>query len=170
MAEKWTIQESQARTIGETPCWEISLLKPDGTIHAHLMPTVALEWRAAEYGIDPADVDTLLSVVLHEPWMPLTDDGTGPHYADDGPDLWQADNTDTARTAHLARVQACPVRIDVAGVKALNPIRAAHHPNPDRLRGMREAVDTTRWMTKYGDLPAKPLPQNPAALKEAARA
>lgn len=171
MPEKWTIQESQARTVGETPCWEIAILKPDGTLHRHLMPTMALEWRAAEYGIDPADVDTLLDVVLHEPHLPTVDDPErGPRYADDGPDLWMAENTNAARTAHVARIKASPIRIDVQGVKALDTIRNGHHPDAARIRAMREAVDTSRWLKQHGDLPEQPLPQTPIGKREAARA
>jgi hypothetical protein len=171
MAEKWTIQESQARTVGETPCWEVALLKPDGTLHRHRLPTVALEWRAAEYGIDPADTDALLEIILHEPHLPMVDDEIlGPRYADNGPDLWEADNTDTAREAHLARIKASPVRIDVKGVKALDPVRNGHQPDTDRIRKMREQVDTSRWIKKHGDLPKQPIPQDPAGKKEAARA
>jgi hypothetical protein len=134
------------------------------------MPTVTLEWRSAEYGIDPADVDTLLDVILHEPHIPLTDDGSGPRYADNGPDLWTAESTTAAREAHLARIKTCPVRIDVKGVKALDPVRNGHRPDADRIRKMREQVDTSRWIKKHGDLPKQPIPQTPAEKKEAARA
>lgn len=36
---------------------------------AYIFPRDTLEWRAAEYGIDPADVETLLDIVLWEPHM-----------------------------------------------------------------------------------------------------
>ena len=171
MPEKWTIVESAVVSVQGVPCWQVLMLKPDGTHHAHLMPGGTLEWRAAEYGIDPDDVDALLEVVLHEPYMATVDDVEhGPRYADNGPDLWTADNTDEARDAHLARVKACPVRIDVKGEKALDPIRANHRPDPARLSRMREAVDTNRWIKKHGGLPRPPLPQTPVVKKEAARA
>ncbi|MER5715709.1 hypothetical protein [Streptomyces sp. NPDC002132] len=127
------------------------------------MPTTILEQYAAAYGIDPTDVDTLLEIVLHEPHMPMVDDPQhGPRYADRGPDLWSADNTDDARAAHLARVKATPVRIDVRGAKALAGVRAGHRPDADRIREIREQVDTHRWMKKYGDLPVTPKnPKNP---------
>lgn len=169
MPEKWTISEAVTRQIGETSCWQVTLVRPDGRTGVHIMPTSTLDWRAAEYGINPADVDTLLTVILHEPHMPTTDDGTG-RYTDAGPDLWSAENSTAARTAHLARVQDCPIRIDVIGVEALDTIRSGHTPDLARIRAMREAVDTTRWLKKYGGLPAQPLPQTPAVPKEAARA
>lgn len=159
MPEKWTISDIVAFQSGGQPCWLVSLTRPDGNIANHLMPTVTLEWRAAEYGVDPTDVDTLLDIILHEPHMPTVDDPQhGPHYADDGPDLWTADNTATAREAHVARIKACNVRIDVRGVKALDTIRAGHRPDNDRIRKMREQVDTSRWLKKHGDLPVPPLP------------
>ncbi len=158
MPEKWKIQEAQERTISTTECWEVALLKTDGTIHRHIMPKAALDFRAAEYGIDPADTDTLLEIILHEPHLSVVDDPTsGPRYADAGPDLWQADTTQAARAAHLARVKASPIRIDIAGAKALDTIRANHRPDTARIRAIREVVDTSRWVQKYGDLPAKPI-------------
>jgi hypothetical protein len=45
-----------------------------GDIHGHVFPTDTLAWRAHEYGIDPADVDTLLHMVLHERWTDEADD------------------------------------------------------------------------------------------------
>lgn len=162
MAETWTVGETTARQVGGTPCWQVSLVRPDGSTLIHLMPANTLDWRAAEFGIDPTDVDTLLEVVLHEPHMPMTDDPEkGPQFTDGGPDLWTADNTDTAREAHLARVQACPVQIGVRNAKALAAIRNGHHPDPTQIRAMRETVDTSRWLKKYGDLPAPPIPEMP---------
>lgn len=160
MAEKWTVGQAVARQVSGTPCWEVSLVRPDGGTIIHLMPAAILDWRAAEFGIDPTDVETLLEVVLHEPHMPMTDDAeTGPRFADDGPDLWTADNTVAARESHLARVQACPVQIGVRNVNALAAIRTGHRPDLEQVRAMREAVDTSRWLKKYGDLPAPPIPE-----------
>jgi hypothetical protein len=175
MPEEWKIQQSRAEQVSDTPCWVVTLLKADGNTHDVLMPTVALEWRAAEYGIDPADVDTLLDVILHEPHIPMVDDGSGLRYADNGPDLLSADSTDDARAAHLARIKASPVRINVQGAKALDTIRNGHRPDAARIRAMREAVDTNRWVKKHGGLPLPPLPQTPLpqtpiGKKEAARA
>lgn len=162
MAENWTVSETTARQVSGTPCWQVSLVRPDGNTVVYLMPTNALDWRAAEYGIDPTDVDTLLEVVLHEPHMPMTDDDEkGPQPRDGGPDLWTAENTEAARQAHLARVQACQVQIGVRNVKALAAIRSGHRPDLAQIRAMREAVDTSRWLKKYGALPAPPIPDVP---------
>ncbi|MGW0575110.1 hypothetical protein ACWD25_03890 [Streptomyces sp. NPDC002920] len=120
------------------------------------MPKTILDWRAAEYGIDPADVDALLDIVLHEPHMADADSQYGTRRGDAGPDLWTAESTDAAREAHLARIKECPVQIGVRGTKAVDTIRRNHRSDPDRIRTMRETVDTNRWLKKYGDLPAKP--------------
>ncbi|WP_326779732.1 hypothetical protein OG481_02220 [Streptomyces longwoodensis] len=170
MPETWTIREVTTRTVGSTPCWQVMLERPDGRLHAHLMPTMALDARAAEYGIDPSDVDALLEVILHEPHMPTVDEGSGPRYADGAPDLWDAESTDAARRAHQARVQAAGVRVDVRGAKGLDVIRKGHRPDLATIRAVREAVDTGRWVKRYGDLPAGPRPKAPVTNpKEDAR-
>lgn len=171
MPEEWKIQESRTEQVSGTPCWLVTLLKPDGSTHATVMPTAALEWRAAEYGIDPTDVDTLLDVILHEPHLPMADDPVrGPRYADDGPDLWTAENTSVAREAHLARIEASPVRISVHGVKALDAIRTGHQPDAARIRAMREHVDARRWVKQHGDLPVPPVSNVPDPAGGAASA
>lgn len=159
MPEKWNIQEARARQIGNTPCWQVTILQADGKPHAHLIPTAALEWRAAEYGIDPTDIDTLLEILLHEPHMAMTEETEEqpPRYADPGPALWEADSTAAARAAHLSRVKNCPVYIGVRGAAVLDSIRAGHKPNRAKVRAMREAVDTQRWISQYGDLPVQPI-------------
>lgn len=109
-----------------TPCWQLMMLKPDGYGHGITFPKQTLEYRAGEYGIDPDDVETLLDVVLHEPFLPdLSDPASHPadpawqlgvkgralfplgriRAGDTVPaDLWTASSIDDARTAHLARI------------------------------------------------------------------
>ena len=159
VAERWTVQSARQRKVSGTDVWEIVMLRADGKPHAHIVPTAALDWRAAEYGIDPDDTDTLLEAVLHEPFMEQAEDEDGqqPKWADGSVDLLGAENTTVAREAHLARAKACRVRIDVKGVTALAPVRDGHRPDRARIREMQEAVDTTRWVKRYGNLPAKPL-------------
>ncbi|MFI6909641.1 hypothetical protein ACIBKY_50860 [Nonomuraea sp. NPDC050394] len=59
---------------GAEPIWGVAAVRADGGAHMLIIPHSTWEWRAAEYGIDPEDLDTLLDVVLHEPWIPDPDD------------------------------------------------------------------------------------------------
>lgn len=76
----------------------------DGTTNTgkHVLPEDTLEWRAAEYGIDPADLNALLDIVLWEPFLE----------EDDRPDLalYSADTVEAARTHYLARIQRAKAR------------------------------------------------------------
>lgn len=108
---------------------EQELTLDDGTTirGRHVFPDDALEWRAAEYDIDPADTDTLLDMVLWEPHLPEPDQ----------PELLLHDAPDiaSAREYHLKRVadrkgkgakppQAGPpdpVRSQVVALSRMNP-------------------------------------------------
>lgn len=137
-----------------TDLWELHIQREDGVKGVHMMPKMILDLRAAEYGIDPTDVDTLMSVVLHEPYMPVEE----PTAEDPDPiaPLMKAQSTTEAREAHLAKVKNCRVQFDIKGSKGLDAIRKAHKPNPDLIRAHKETVDTHRWTVKYGDLPTPP--------------
>lgn len=63
---------------------------------AHMIPRDAIEWRAAEYGIDPSETDTLLDIILHEPHIEL-DPELG---------LYQAPSREAAKTHLLEKVRA----------------------------------------------------------------
>ncbi|WP_199546584.1 hypothetical protein [Streptomyces sp. N35] len=158
MPETWTVETVAEKKIGDTPCWQFRLLRPDGRPHIHTIPMAALDRYAAEYDMNPTDTDSLLEILLHEPHMPMTDeaDGTPQRYADPGPTLWEAESTRAAREAHLSRVKTCPVRIDVRGSRAVDTIRATHTPDRERVRTMREEVDTMRWVHQHSDLPIRP--------------
>lgn len=101
---------------GAEPMWGISRVRPDGVAHIHIIPHSTWEWRCAEYGIDPDDLDTLLDVVLHEPWVPSPDDplvhaqpGAANVLKDtqDLPTCWTPGVSDADRlAAHLARIEA----------------------------------------------------------------
>ncbi|MFE1849847.1 hypothetical protein [Streptomyces sp. NPDC059489] len=136
----------------------MAIEKGDGNRHFHLTPAAALDFRAAEYGIDPEDTDALMEIILHENHIPTVDreDAPSARYLDDGPDLLTAENTTVARETHLRRIKTCPMSIRVRGAKGLDVIRAGHRPDLARIRATREAVDTTRWIRRYGDLPIKP--------------
>jgi len=67
----------------------------EGTRKAVGFPSALLEWRAAEYGIDPQDPDTLLDIAIHERFFSL--DTNDPNF------LYNTDEK-TARDVHLSRV------------------------------------------------------------------
>lgn len=152
MAEGWAVH-----SVRDLPRdgWAIVLRKADGELHEVHMPSSILAYRAAEYGIPEDDTDTLLHVVLHE--FPLTWIGA----ENSGVTLFQARSTAVARTEHMARLGLSPITVNVKGSAALDHIRHAHHPNPDRHRALREHVDVTRWEHLYGPLP---LPARPAGI------
>ncbi|MEV4892120.1 hypothetical protein AB0K48_22320 [Nonomuraea sp. NPDC055795] len=62
--------EQQPMPDGAEPIWGVAVVRADGGAHMLLIPHSTWEWRSAKYGIDPDDLDTLLDVVLHEPWIP----------------------------------------------------------------------------------------------------
>jgi hypothetical protein len=104
MYKKWTAMEVQ--DWGDR--WQVVYAvehvpepgDPDQTAWAeqsgHCFPKDVFEWRAAEYGIDPTDMDTLLDVVLAEPFLSPAD------YAR-RESLHDAPDIETARAAHLRR-------------------------------------------------------------------
>lgn len=70
--------------------------KMSTTEHGHCFPKEIFEWRAAEYGIDPKDMDTLVDVVLSEPFLTAED-------FQPGENLYDAPTVTAAREAHTAR-------------------------------------------------------------------
>lgn len=66
---------------------------------AHVFPPDTMEWRSAEYDIDPGETDLLLDIVLYEPHIQLSDDVR----------LYRTDK-ETAKKALLDAVQAAKVK------------------------------------------------------------
>lgn len=98
----------------------------DGVPWLHTMPPDTLETRAAEYDIEPTDVDTLLDLVLAENL--LTTDQAHPDF------LFNAPTRAHARDAHLVRCRAA-VEVAQATTKRVNALgkieaRAAGEPTP----------------------------------------
>lgn len=136
---------------------------PDGSRHMHVFPVDAPEWRAAEYELDPSDMDTLLEIVLAEPFLdPDPDDPTL--------SLFDADTIEEARDHHLKKVRKVAVDRDVdAWEKAKDgavmdfeaiALKAEHvrrgrsarkeqkkrppHRVPDRIEALRAALETRK--------------------------
>lgn len=97
----------------------------DGTQvqHRHFLPVDTLEWRAAEYGIDPADTATLLDLVLAEPHLSEEDWAAG-HRLHDAPDI------DTARVDHLARCARAKLRHKISTRTKGHPCRRVADESP----------------------------------------
>lgn len=114
------------------PILHIALLV-DGTPHLHVMPVDTLETRAAEYDMDPGNVDTLLDLVLAEPYLSI--DPEHPDY------LFNAPDRRYARDRHVARARTVAV-IRQSAVKRINERgevepRAAGEPTPrDKVKAL----------------------------------
>ncbi|MFC7641427.1 hypothetical protein ACFQX6_10900 [Streptosporangium lutulentum] len=108
--------EQRSSHDGAEPIWGVSRVRPDGGVYMHIFPHSTMEWRAAEYAIDPEDLDTLLDVILHEPWIPDPQDSlslTNPaavavlQDTHGLPTCWTPDVPDAERlAAHLARIES----------------------------------------------------------------
>jgi hypothetical protein len=103
----------------------------------HIFPQDTLEWRAAEYGIDPTDTNTLLDIVLAEPYLTPEDWTTGSQ-------LHDAETIEQARTHHLARCAQVKLRhrISTRGRNAAPTqlVREQHAMHPEALELKRQMV------------------------------
>lgn len=150
------------------PRWGVHEVDQDGKGHGFVFPKSTLEWRAAEYGL--TDVDEILDMILHEPYIPDVDRDDAAARAglvtSTGPDaepitLTNAPSTSDALAAHRLRIAEVKrshahVRPPGKGADPLAVIRAQHGIDPERMRAKREAVDVARWAQKYGGLPVAP--------------
>lgn len=134
------------------PVWLVYGTKtlPDGTQRpcGHCLPANALEIRAAEYGIDHKDIETLLDVVIWEPYL---------HHLNDGVDhdhpqfVWNAETIDEAREHHLKRVAAVKKLLAHPDQHdhnpALDPIRKSHGIDPEMvaLRAEHFGLQRESW-------------------------
>ena len=121
-------QVDPRRMGGADPLWGIWAVNSGGGTGVIIFPHSTLEWRSAEYGIDPEDLDTILDVILHVGAAPDPDDPLV--YQDsarlrvlqetsDLPDVWTPGVPDRERLAsvkervrlvktHILRVEAAP--------------------------------------------------------------
>jgi len=133
------------------PHWRVffDVSGPDGSkVHGHVIPVDAFGWRAAEYGIDPADIDTLLDVVLHEVHMTNHD-----HMSADF--LYNTDQESARRALH-SRVAEVKNRIQIHDPHGhLDQIRRAHTVDQTRHEERKLYTDHVR---RHGAAPALHLP------------
>lgn len=176
------VEHLAARYNPESDKFEVAnrVLNDDGTttMMLHVFPPDTLEWRAAEYGIDPTDLDTLLDIVLNEP------------FAEGDPPLWRVKDRDEARSLLLEDVNQRKQRLAPPQRRGDGPSRAdtlreagvpdeyvvaaeedtrdflkrAARVNPDVVAVMAADVDRKREKIKE----AKPLAARALAAPEAA--
>lgn len=134
------IESAQA----EAELWHVALLMTtDGgatTRIRHTFPQDTMEWRAAEYDIDPADTATLLDVVIAEPHLTAEDLATG-SLLHDAPDI------PTARRDHLTRCAAVKLRHRIstrAKGSPLDQVRTQSPMAPEVIEVKRDHVDRVR--------------------------
>lgn len=145
-----TVESVDEQRHGDIDCWHVVTRATDGHGLTHVFPKSTLEWRAAEYGLDPADVDTLLDVVLHEQ---LLDEETAAGAVNS---LFTVRSTADARSAYLDRISAWKQRERIVldgKSRVLDVIRARPEITSDGVRAKRELVDVHRWRALYGGLP-----------------
>lgn len=94
---------------------------------SHFFPDDIFETRAAELGIDHTDWDTLLEVVLYEPWL-------DPDTADPALSLFTAPTVTRAREHHLDRIHT---------LKSHGRLRAVVGKSR-----VEPTVDRTRWLVE----------------------
>lgn len=140
---EYTVTSVEERTVGTAVgnrrMWYVLQRDPNGEVQAHAFPPDALEWRAAEYHIDPTDTATLLDIVLHEPHLtPEQASDAHPHH------LHQAPTIEQARTTHLAHIADAKTRVSVVDPDGhLAPIHARGCA-PEAVKVRRERVRVAR--------------------------
>lgn len=82
----------------------------DGILIHLKFPIDTLEWRAAEYQIEPTETDLLMDIVLYERFLE--------QQPGEVPDLWSAPSIDEARARHVARVMEAKERQRPNGPRA----------------------------------------------------
>lgn len=143
MSETWTISKVTEVDTDRGLVYNVTIEMSDGKRSLFSFSDEVIEWRAAEYGIDPeTEFDTLLDIILHEPYIPdpthpdnfeadpvMKQGKTAPatrawgrkvKIGDEVP-LWlfNAPDTQAAREAHLVRVEHTKnSRVKVVSAKA----------------------------------------------------
>ncbi|MEU6234414.1 hypothetical protein [Kitasatospora sp. NPDC047058] len=123
----YTITETyEVTSANGVPHWVVVMTATDGSRHQHAFPKDTVTWRAAEYGINVDDTETLLDVILHEPYITPADVQAEPLT------LTTAKSKNDAKAAHLARIAAVKKRRRIDGIKA-----PADRGKPDPLAAIR---------------------------------
>lgn len=119
--------------------WSIRVRHSDGVVFNYHMPHITWAARAAEYGLDPDDIDTLLDVCLHEHEFAGLDETH--------PDFVYSNAEERAREALLSRIaEAKKTNLIVDPDNLLQAIRDhhSHTPYAEFHRAHRERVQAIR--------------------------
>ncbi|MFI7705524.1 hypothetical protein [Nonomuraea sp. NPDC049480] len=138
-------------TFGAEPMWGIWMTGEDGSTGVAIIPHAVWEVRAAEYGIDSDDWDTLTDVVLHEIAIPHPGDPYAGH--------------DPGREAVLEAIRDLPT-VDTPGVSETD-LLAAHLERIRLVKEHRLHVQPAAQQDRQGALDfvgaARTAPPNPLA-------
>lgn len=123
--------------------WSVIFKNSDGIQQEHRFSHETLLWRAAEYGIDPADSVTLLDIVLHEPHISTSHED---------PEFLYNTDQDTARVAHLRKISVAKSSdVTIVDPKGLfSAIHKAHVVNSDHHA---RRVHTVRQIRRGNNAP-----------------
>lgn len=135
--EDWYVKECLATQVNGVDVFDVRMEKPDGMDMIHRMPRKVIEYRAAEYDIDPSTEEgkqQIFDIMLHEPFVEEDEDvvrraSTGNPRKDDPVNLWSAPSRAQARDAHLARIETAK-RTKVNVVWDKNPARSGSPRKP----------------------------------------
>lgn len=127
--------------------WVVSreITHDDGHVEqgVHIFPHDILEWRVAEYDLDPNDLDTVLDLVLAEPYL-TEDDWLGEVHLYDAPD------SSTARAAHVRRCRRIRALFAHTGQRRVNgadlfkSIKEQSPMHPEVIRHKRRISERAR--------------------------
>lgn len=138
MAPRYEVREVQDRGHYWQVVYDVTYDNGFVTEHGHSIPKETLEWRAAEYDLDPVqDFESILDVVLAEPYI-ASEEQVGTVA---GSELHDAPDIATARAHHISRCARAKLKCRISTRKVVNAkvLRAGEDANPlDVIR--RDAV------------------------------
>lgn len=107
------------------------------------IPEDTLEWRAAEYEIDPAEVDLLMDIVLYESVMPIDNPI---------PLLYRAETIREAREGHVSAI--------LSHKRKIRPVARAWKSNEQKANRLKDVGNF--WIESITDDALLPIRQNAA--------
>lgn len=142
MAPRYDIREVQDRGHYWQVVYDVTHDNGFATEHGHSIPKETLEWRAAEYKLDPTtEFETILDIVLAEPFV-APEEQVG---SVAGMELIDAPDIETAKAHHVSRCARAKLKHRIvtrkaAGAKAL---KAGEIANPLDMIRTDAVIDPT---------------------------